>query len=633
MNHDTKRGALNKSLRVRHPIGLKLSLIISVILIVSLFSNTFLVSFFVRSDEQITAESNNFTINQRSANAVSSEFDTIRNNAFLMIDLIQQNRQNEENTAAHFFDRSSNLVSIVISGKAGDDGKYFVNIPFFTKNEIEPSIVHDFIAQHTDSILSAKSGTTDIINAAPLMGLPVIALCCPIRIDGSDNAAVILFSTENISDSFGSSSLNHSFMINSKGDLLVDSDFLKVKNGSNISSNPLVQEMQSDTATNKQILFTDKQGVRYFGAYEKIALGGACVLTTIEYDRVFEAVNSTTRRNVYLAIAVLCISILFVFFFSKTISIPIKGLTVAAQDIEQGNYNVPLVPKHHDELALLTTSFIKMGKGLAERERLKDTFSRFTNKAVAEKAMRGELTLGGETKNATIFFSDIRSFTALSEKLTPEEVITFLNEYTTRMVDCVIKTGGVVDKYIGDSIMAVWGAPLTSGDSATDALNTVRAALLMRASLIIFNRKREAEGKPAIRIGCGINSGPVVAGQVGSSQKMEYTVIGDAVNFASRTESLNKPLGTDILITENTWNLIKDHVLVEEMPSVTVKGKTGLCRMFAVINMPLATDIPGAGPDGPKTVAQIRTKLGIPTPDYAKVNLDEEEHKYKIQGK
>ena len=113
---------------------------------------------------------------------------------------------------------------------------------------------------------------------------------------------------------------------------------------------------------------------------------------------------------------------------------------------------------------------------------------------------------------------------------------------------------------------------------------------------------------------------------------MEYTVIGDAVNFASRTESLNKPLGTDILITENTYNLIKDHVLVEQMPSVTVKGKEKPVSMYAVVNMPRVTDIPGAGPDGPKTMAEVRELLGIPVPDYAKVNLDEEEKKYKIQG-
>lgn len=632
MSKSTEAVALKKSLKVKHPIGLKLSLIISIILVVSLVSITFLVSFFVRNDEQITAEDNNFTINARSANAVQTEFETLKNNSFLMLDFIDAGNSGEE-TASLFFGRNSTIAAVVVRGSTPGTDADYINNDYFTTNEIDASFISTFVTAHFAVVKDTMNGTTDLLNAAPDCSLPLIALFCPRKVDGANQAIIILFSSENISDSFGSSSLNHSYMINHHGDLLVDSDFEKVKQGVNIAQSPLVQEMNADSGTNKQILFRDENDVRQFGAYQKITLGEAGVLTTIAYDRVFEAVDSTTRRNVYLAIAVLCISIILVFFFSKTISIPIKRLTVAAKDIELGNYDVHLESKHHDELTLLTTSFIKMGKGLAERERLKDSFSKFTNKAVAEKAMRGELTLGGETKQATIFFSDIRSFTALSEKLTPEEVITFLNEYTTRMVDCVIKTSGVVDKYIGDSIMAVWGAPLTSGDPAQDALNTVRAALMMRASLILFNKERETQGKPPIRIGCGINSGPVVAGQVGSSQKMEYTVIGDAVNFASRTESCNKPLGTDILITENTWNLVKEHVLVEEMPSVTVKGKTGVCRMFAVVNMPEATDIAGAGPQGPKTMAQIRAKLGIPTPDFAKVDLDEEEHKYQIQSK
>jgi adenylate cyclase len=327
------------------------------------------------------------------------------------------------------------------------------------------------------------------------------------------------------------------------------------------------------------------------------------------------------------------ITIIFIYFFSKTLSHPILRLKKASEDIEKGNFNIALKPRGHDEITVLTQSMNKMAEGLGQKERLKKMFERFTNKAVAQKALTGELKLGGETKTATVFFSDIRGFTAMSESMSPEEVISFLNDYMTRMVACVVKTGGIVDKFIGDSVMAVWGAPFTSGNPAEDALNAVKAALLMRSSLIVFNKERVLLNQPPVKIGCGINTGSVVAGQMGSQKhKIEYTVLGDTVNFASRTEALNKPLGTDILITENTYNLIKEHLIAEEMPAVSVKGKTGLCRMFAVINIKDCTDIPGAGKHGPKTLSQIRQKLGIKEPDFSKININEEEHKYKIQG-
>jgi adenylate cyclase len=242
--------------------------------------------------------------------------------------------------------------------------------------------------------------------------------------------------------------------------------------------------------------------------------------------------------------------------------------------------------------------------------------------------MKGELALGGETKRVTVFFSDIRSFTAISEKLTPAEVVEFLNDYMTRMVDCVDKTGGVVDKFIGDAVMAVWGAPVSTGSPARDAFNCVKSALMMRSALSQFNRGRGGDKHPRIRIGCGINTGDVVAGQIGSSRRMEYTVIGDAVNLASRTEALNKPLGTDILITENTYALIGKQLITEEMPPITVKGKEKPVRMFAVVNF---RSIQGLVPK-PSTLPELRQFLGIPAPDLGKVDINAEEQKYKIQG-
>jgi adenylate cyclase len=384
--------------------------------------------------------------------------------------------------------------------------------------------------------------------------------------------------------------------------------------------------MRESPKQNLQTLYTDENGTRFFGAFQKLN-NGCAVITNIPYDVVFEGLAATTRRNIYLAGTVMLVAILFIWFFSKTISSPLRQLTDAVGRIEEGEFELSLKAKSWDEVGVLTERFISMGRGLAERERLKNSFGRFTNTKIAEQAMKGELTLGGELKQATIFFWDIRSFTAMSEKLEPNEVVEFLNNYMTRMVDCITKTGGVVDKFMGDAIMAVWGAPISTGSPADDALNSVRAALMMRTALLEFNEDCGGEKNPIIRTGCGINTGAVVAGQIGSSERMEYTVIGDAVNLASRTESLNKPLGTDILITENTWRLIAKHLLTEEMPPVEVKGKEKPVRMFAVINM---RKKPGEKQSKPDSLAAVRRLLGIPAPDLSAVDINRKEKKYRI---
>jgi len=148
---------------------------------------------------------------------------------------------------------------------------------------------------------------------------------------------------------------------------------------------------------------------------------------------------------------------------------------------------------------------------------------------------------------------------------------------------------------------------------------------MMRKALYYMNKDRKPgdRGDPPIFIGCGINTGIVTAGQIGSDLRMEYTVIGDPVNLASRIESLNKPLGTDILISEDTWNLINDQFITEEMPSVTVKGKENPIRLFAVINHVAVTS-------GPKTLAEVREMLDIKPPDISKIDINAEEKKYKI---
>lgn len=623
--------------RVKFPIGAKLVIIISILTILSLGIITLLVTWFQGQDVQITAEENNRTVNAQAASAAEKELASLRANSFLLLDILNTAGSSDvfaKQTAAFYFERNPSVAAVLLTDSRRTDGieRKLLSAPFFISNESEPALVDEFFSQVQDIVRQTEGGVMHVANASPVFDMPMLVLFYPYTEKGLNQSLAVFFSAEKLSDSFGAGTLQTSCLVNDNGDVLVHPDFNLVKSGANWSNFSLFDQMIKNGDTNRQVLVTDETGKKIFGSYRRLSLGNLAVLTVADAELLLEPVAETTRRNVYLSVIVLFLTVMFVWFFSKSISKPVKILARAAGQIERGEYELDLKAKTRDELGLLTTSFMQMGKGLAERERLKDSFGRFINKEIAELAMKGELALGGETKNTTIFFSDIRSFTAISEKLEPAEVVEFLNEYMTAMVDCVNDTHGVVDKFIGDAIMAVWGAPTSAGSPEEDALNCIRAAMRMRAALIVFNRGRGGDKKPIIRIGCGINSGPVVAGQIGSQQRMEYTVIGDAVNLASRTEALNKPMGTDILITEYTYELVKDHVLVEEMPSVTVKGKEKPLKMFAVINMPDETDIPGAGAKGPKTLNQIRQVLGIPVPDFAKVNINEDEKKYKIQS-
>ncbi len=625
-----------KPVRVKYPIGFKLVTIITILLLLALGTITTLVSIMVSSDVRLTAEDNNFTVNKRSATEAENSLNTTRSNVFLLLDMLNAAGSSgvlSRQTAAFFFSRNPDIAAIVIPGELE-----LTNSQFFQSNEIQidnkdTSPIAIFMQLEKDSISRATAGEPLLLNATPVFGVPVIAMLYPWQESGLQQVAITFFSSEKLTESFGTG-MNTSFMINDKWDLLIYPDYELIQAGANVSNMPIVQIIQEKQDNkNLQVLTKDQNGVRFFSAFSQLSIPGIYVITSVEYNEVFAQVFRTTRQNILLTIAVLFAAIILTWFFSKTISVPIRVLATAAGEIEQGNFDIQLKAKTRDELGLLTDSFVHMSRGLAERERLKDTFGRFINKEIAEKAMKGELTLGGETKHVTIFFSDIRSFTSISEKLEPHEVVEFLNEYMTKMVRCVNDTRGVVDKFIGDAVMAIWGAPISTGSPTADALNCVRAALMMRAALLEFNKGRGGDKKPIIKIGCGINTGDVVAGQIGSNERMEYTVIGDAVNLASRTESLNKPLCTDILITENTYKLIQKELIVEEMPSVTVKGKEKPVRLFAVVNMPSATDIPMAGTNGPKTMAEVRTIMGITPPeDIKKVDLNEDEKKYTIKG-
>jgi adenylate cyclase len=218
------------------------------------------------------------------------------------------------------------------------------------------------------------------------------------------------------------------------------------------------------------------------------------------------------------------------------------------------------------------------------KEHLKSALERYVSKQIAERIISndatGEIRFQPEKREVTLVFSDVRGFTTLAESLTPEEMVEILNRYFTKMIDIIFKYGGTLDKFIGDAIMAMFGAPASTGD---DAGNAVLAAIEMQESLISFNEEQKKLGKPELKVGIGINSGIVVVGNIGSDQRMEYTAIGDSVNLASRLEGANKEYGTHIMITELTQERVNSKIISRELDMIRVKGKEKPVKVFEVV--------------------------------------------------
>jgi adenylate cyclase len=242
-----------------------------------------------------------------------------------------------------------------------------------------------------------------------------------------------------------------------------------------------------------------------------------------------------------------------------------------------------------DELEDLANGFNVMVDGLKERDKLRTTFGKYMSASVMEHLVSGKVSLGGETLTVTILFTDIRSFTTISEKMAPQALVGLLNEYFTEMVGIVMSEDGVVDKYIGDAIMCVFGAPVPKPD---DAVRAVRAAVRMRTALVHLNERLATRGLGPLRTGIGIHTGEVVAGNIGSEARMEYTVIGDPVNVASRLESNTKDLGVNVLISDDTWELVKDHIDAQPVKELTVKGRARPVMTYEVLGIAGEAPIP-----------------------------------------
>ncbi|MDR1466111.1 MAG: HAMP domain-containing protein [Treponema sp.] len=597
-------------------------------LVVSMGLFTLLMSYLVTNDVQVTAKDNNESINRKTSAAVNAILEMIHFDTLIFlnnIELLSGKNDKQDVTIqaveTYLFNQKKEFAAVILI-KKGEESSVFINQTFFNANEIDASDITDFMVAHQDEVLRSINGQVLMRNTGKTFPIPILAMFSPL--EKGQSVAVVFLSVENLTENF-SSGANSSFMIDEEGNLLIHSDQDLIKDNKNLKDIAFVKAILN---SNREIdePYIDENGIEYFAAFQKVIIdrtvANATIITLIEREVVFEGIQMTTTRNIYLSIAILFLAILFVYHFSNSLSSSLHRLSDAALKIENGRYDLNLTVKTSDETGVLTESFITMGYAL-------ENFERFTNKAIVAMARKGKLSLGGVYKIATVCFAFIRDFSEMMEDYDAQEVVEFVNDYLKLMVPCITATNGEVDKFLtqgGVIIMALWGT-LESEGAEKDALNCIKSVLMMRSCLRSLNEKRLKQGKPLIKIGNGINTGELVSGQMGSNERMEYTVIGDTVNFAARVEGPNDAFDTDILITENTWNRIGEHLVTEEMPGFEVKGKEKPVRVFAVVNIKdeeestalfqMLQTIPDidmnlakrcVGNDGPKTLTEVRER-------------------------
>ncbi|EMM98412.1 adenylate/guanylate cyclase domain-containing protein [Leptospira noguchii] len=580
----------------RFTIRVKLLSIVSAIITLSMGLMITMATYFFRKYSEILIQEYNLSLARMTGLQLSGQLkETTRK--------IQDFRS--ENSEK-FFKTNSNAVAYVsfkskTVNSVWEIDSLFWNSKFLKSNSVVPDSTH--LKKVLEKSFSSLSNTLEILNVSSEFGFPAVAVLLPI----DDKICGLVFSASEFLGSFLSVRQTDFFqmiVVDSSGNLIAHSNDKEAVSGKDYKKHPLVENMLRSPSDNGSQRF-DFEGREVLGSYQQLEVGGLGIISTLDADIAFEAVYQIRRQNLWIMISVLSVAFFVVFVFSRTLTIPIIQLLSATKKVEQGDYVVDIRATTHDEVGVLTNSFLRMARGLEEREKIKNTFGKFVNKEIAERALSSDLKLGGENREVTVFFSDLRNFTGMSEKMKPEEVVEFLNQYFTEMVECIYLTQGIVDKFIGDAVMAHWGALVHDGN---EAKNSINAALLMRRALIEFNLKGKEIGRPFTRFGCGINSGPVIVGQIGSEKKLEFTVIGDAVNLASRIEYLNKEFGTDILISESTYQQTKDHFNFVELPPVWIRGKEKPQVIYAVLGWKDDQDCP-------KSLEELRTLCDIPDPE------------------
>ncbi|MCB1190907.1 MAG: HAMP domain-containing protein [Leptospiraceae bacterium] len=588
-NHKKKEFKLS-----RWTIKLKLLGIISFIFILSVSTMILLATYFFRRDSKVRIVETSLKIADTVGSKVKSDFSYIieKINLLLLTNVQEFKTPEQKKTFIDlFFKNDKDFLMVGVFTKEGDkliSETTLYNLEFLKEYELLEFDIDKTVTMHSRNFLKSFAGKPSVNNVSIGVKIPIFAISFPLK-EQQDKIVVGIFHTDKIKDSFVKTKggISETYLVNDQGDVIAHPDEKLLVEEKNLFDSEIVKAMLTSKFDNGQKTYKDKySGIKYIGAYKKIGFAGVGVISVVPEEKALAEVYNIQRRNILIMVITLCMAFLVIYNFSNTLTKPLLMLVGATKEIESGNFQIDIKPTARDEVGLLTNSFVDMGKGLEERDKVKNILGNMVDPVVVKEAMIDLQALKrGSEKQITSFFSDVASFSTISEKLSSVELAALLNEYLSAMTIILKNHEGVLDKYIGDAIVGIFNAPV---DVKDHPLAAARASVEMISKL---GELREYWTKnnlyipeaQAMNIRIGLNSGPAKVGFMGTDALASYTMMGDTVNLAARLEAAGKDYGVDILISESTKKQIEGEMVTKFLDLVRVKGKNEPVQIYQLI--------------------------------------------------
>ncbi|TGM51503.1 adenylate/guanylate cyclase domain-containing protein [Leptospira vanthielii] len=586
--------ALDESANTKFSLQLKMMGVISFLFILSVSVIIFFASFYFKRSIELQLRDNNIRIAEIIGSKVKSDIlGVVEKGRQIAITLTTQGLPEVERRLLikTFFQNDKEFIYLGIFERK--ENTLVMKREVFNEEELKKSSVteedfHAVVNRNRDALAEAFNGQAVLLNSSPGFQEPSFAIAIPTSENGeNDNALVMIVKLNKIIGAFSKKGIETTFMVNGNGIALAHPKEDLILAATDLASMPIVKSMLTSAPNTGQMSYLDEElGGSYLGSFQKIGFADAGVITIVSEEKAFADVYKSQKTNLYIAGIGLCSALIFVFFFSKTITKPVLQLLTATLEIAKGNFKIGIKPTTQDEVGLLTKYFIDMGAGLEEREKVKNILGSMIDPVVVQEAMvdLAALKRGSET-HITAFFSDVASFSTISEQLKSADLAALLNEYLSAMTLLLKKHEGVLDKYIGDAIVGIFNAPVPVLDHELKAARASVDMVMKLAELREYWTENNLYSKEAqvMDARIGLNSGPAKVGFMGTDALASYTMMGDTVNLAARLEAAGKDYGVNILITDPIRDAIQGEMVTRYLDLVRVKGKNEPVKIHELI--------------------------------------------------